>query len=278
VSPPTLYEYADYSTGTISATALLAAGFKGSVRYITAPELMNPKGFLQKHMTRAEYEDHKAHGLDVIFVHQGSETDADSGFNGGVRSAQRALAGLKYLGAPLDSPVFLTNDRPTLPSASAWQQYLRGGRSVLGRIGQYGFRNAIDAGWDIADWRWQCGSESQLRAGVHMYQWNNGSRTVAGRTCDINRVFIPILSQPVAPPPQPYHSKDTDEMIISAPGRGQALVSGPIVVPLGPDSAGPVNSAANWPRFSLTDGEYDEYLAKAAKTLSIADKLDALKP
>jgi hypothetical protein len=194
VSPPVLYEYADYSTGTISATALRAAGFKGSVRYITSPELMNPPGFLQKHMTRAEYQDHISHGLDVVFVHQGSTTDSDTGFSGGVTSGQRALAGLRYLGAPLSTPVFLTNDRPTLPSAASWQEYLRGGRSVLGHVGQYGFRNAIDAGWGIADYSWQCGAESTLRPGVHMYQWNNGTRTVAGRVCDINRVFIPLLA------------------------------------------------------------------------------------
>lgn len=193
MSPQTLYELADYAAGPISAQALIDAGFHGAVRYITAPKLMNPKGHNQKHMTRAEYEDHQAHGLETRFIFQNTTTDSSSGRAGGIANATLAAQGLAYLGAPADSPVYLCNDRPELPSATAWQEYLRGGRSVLGRIGQYGFRNAIDAGWDIADWSWQCGAESALRSGVGMYQWNNGRRAVAGQLVDINRVFIPIV-------------------------------------------------------------------------------------
>lgn len=193
MSPQSLYEYADYAAGPISAAELRAAGYHGAVRYITAPALMNPKGHNQKHMTRAEYQDHQAAGFPDIFIFQNTTADSDSARAGGIANARLALSGLAYLGAPADSPVFLCNDRPTLPSPTSWQEYLRGGRSVLGRVGQYGFGNAIDAGLGIADWSWQCGAESALRPGVHMYQWNNGRRSVAGQLVDINRVFIPIV-------------------------------------------------------------------------------------
>lgn len=184
-----IFTLADYANGWPTGQALKDAGFNGAIRYITAPAWMNPVGRNQKHMTRAEYEDHQAAGAITYFVFQGNTTDADSGYAGGVANAQLALAGLNYLGAPTYSPVFFTNDRPTLPNPSAWQKYLQGARSVLGRVGQYGFRNAIDAGWLFADWHWQCGSQSALRDGVHIYQWNNGNKVVSGVTCDINYVY-----------------------------------------------------------------------------------------
>lgn len=191
--PPILFKYIDYSSGTISGAAIKAAGYKGALRYITSPDRMNPPGANQKHMTWEEYNDHKANGLDTVFIFQGNTADADSGFSGGVANAQRAVAGMKSLGAPLDTPVFFTNDRPTLPNPESWRQYLLGARSVLGRVGQYGFRNAIDAGWSVADWHWQCGALSALREGVHVYQWNNGSDNVGGRTVDINRVYKTLI-------------------------------------------------------------------------------------
>lgn len=187
-----LFQLADYANGWPSGEALKAAGFAGAIRYITAPNLMNPVGHNQKHMTKAEYDNHRAAGLKTYFVFQGNTTDADSGFAGGVANAKLAQAGLRYLGAPANSPVFFTNDRPTLPNPIAWQKYLQGARSVLGRVGQYGFRNAIDAGWLFADWHWQCGSQSVLRPGVDIYQWNNGRKVVAGVTCDINYVYYDL--------------------------------------------------------------------------------------
>lgn len=185
--------YADYSAGTIPGAKLKAAGFTGAVRYITAPNLMNPAGHNQKHMTLAEYRDHKANGLDTVFVMQGNTGDADTGRAGGSANARLALAGLQYLGAPADTPVFFTNDRPELPNPATWQEYIRGAQSVLGHAGAYGFRNAIDAVWTVATWFWQCGSEKALRPGVHLYQQNYGQVTVGGILCDVNKVLVPVL-------------------------------------------------------------------------------------
>lgn len=184
--------YLDYAAGTIPASAIVAAGFQGTVRYVTSPGLMNPPGHNQKHMTPVEYADHRAHGLTTLFVYQGGTGDADTGRAGGVINAQRALAGMKYLGAPIDTPCFVVNDRTTLPNPGAWQEYIRGARSVLGRVGAYGFLNAIDSAWGVADWYWQCGAQSAVRPGCNLYQHNDIKATVAGQICDINDVRIPV--------------------------------------------------------------------------------------
>jgi hypothetical protein len=186
----------DYSTGTISGQAIRAKGYRFVIRYITAPTLMNPPGHLAKHMTRDEYRDHLANGIDVLFVYQGDTTDADGGYSAGVRNAQRVKAAWTYLGAP-PTPTFFTNDRTTLPNPAAWQAYLDGAASVLGReyVGAYGFGNAMDAARGHASYFWQAGRESDVRSFVHVYQWNNGSVVVGGRTCDINKARLTITSR-----------------------------------------------------------------------------------
>jgi len=196
--------YLDYANWSPSgrpyprASEVLRLGYSGTIRYVTSPGLMQPPNpGNRKHITRAEYEEHTAAGLDVWLVYQGGTADADGGFEAGRRNALRALEGCtndspRQPDGPIGytGPIFFCNDRPTLPSVSTWQAYLSGAASVLGveRVGAYGFANAMDAAQGFATWFWQAGSIKTLRDHVHIWQNNNVRVTVDGITCDVNEV------------------------------------------------------------------------------------------
>lgn len=175
-------------------------GYKGTLRYVTSPAFMQPPNpGNRKHIAKAEYDDLVAHGIDVWLVYQGSTTDADGGYDMGRRNAQRVVEACTNTKHPsgrqgpvgYDGPVFFTNDRTTLPSPKAWQDYLDGAASVLGlqRVGAYGFGNAMDAALGHATWFWQAGRRSDVRRHVHFWQDNNFQPTVAGILCDRNLVL-----------------------------------------------------------------------------------------
>lgn len=190
--------WADYSAGTVSAATLKQHGYTGVIRYVTAPELMNPAGKLQKHTTKKEFDEHRAAGLKQLLVYQDDTNDPDSGFDGGVRNAKRAQSGCKYLG--YSGVVFFANDRTTLPNADTWRAYLKGAASVLGadKIGAYGFGNAMDAAKNHAKLFWQAGRRDDVRAHVHIWQDNNNQPVVndGGRrvTTDRNLILKPVRS------------------------------------------------------------------------------------
>lgn len=200
--------YLDYANDWPSSQTIKNQGYGGVIRYVTSPSLMQPPNpGNRKHITRAEYESHKAAGLDVWLVYQGTTTDADGGFSIGQRNARRVVEGISYLGG-YTGPVFFTNDRTSLPSPNAWRGYLDGAASILGysRTGAYGFGNAMDAAIGHASWFWQAGSRSVVRSHVHFWQDNNTQVTVGGVLCDRNLVLkagIPIPPEPPPPPPPP---------------------------------------------------------------------------
>lgn len=174
----------DYSAGKLSASAVKAAGYTGAIRYIDAPNLLKTK-----HTNQAEYDDFIANGLDIQLVMEEGTGDPDGGYAAGVARAQRAKAGADFLG--YGGLIYFCNDRPTLPSATDWQQYLVGAASVLGRgrVGAYGFANALNAAQNYASGFWQAGRESDLVPHADVYQWNNGRVSVSGIECDLNKVI-----------------------------------------------------------------------------------------
>ncbi|MFC4002778.1 glycoside hydrolase domain-containing protein [Prauserella oleivorans] len=188
--------WADYSDGTLSAAALKRHGYAGVIRYVTAPSLMNPPGRLRKHTTRAEFDEHRRAGLGQLLVYQDDTTDADGGYDTGVRNARRAQAGADHLG--YRGLVFFTNDRPSLPDPATWRAYLDGAASVLGRgrVGAYGFGNAMDAAKGHASLFWQAGRRADVRPHVHIWQDNNHQPVVTdgGRrvTTDRNLILKPL--------------------------------------------------------------------------------------
>lgn len=156
----------------------------GVIRYIDAPDRLRTK-----HTNKSEYDSHIAAGLTVRLVFQNTTTDADGGYSAGVANATRAKAGAEYLG--YHGVIFFCNDRTTLPNPNAWRQYLLGAAAVLGvaRVGAYGFSNAMDAAIGYASAFWQSGRASELAPFANYWQDNNTQVSVAGVTCDRNRVF-----------------------------------------------------------------------------------------
>lgn len=174
----------DYSAAKLPGATIKAAGYTGVIRYIDAPNLLSTK-----HTDLNEYRSHIAAGLTVRLVHQGTTTDADSGFQGGVNRATRARAGAEYLG--YTGVIYFTNDRTTLPNPGVWQAYLDGAASVLGkaRVGAYGFNNALNAAVGHASAFWQAGRRSDLVPHANFWQDNNTQVKVGGITCDRNLVL-----------------------------------------------------------------------------------------
>ncbi len=76
---------------------------------------------------------------------------------------------------------------------------LRGAQSVIGPMARagYGFLEFIDAARNagLVDVTWQCGSKSDLRPGVQVYQRNNDNDVIAGVTVDCNDVMAPDWGQ-----------------------------------------------------------------------------------
>lgn len=183
------YSAAKLSGATIRNTSVGPAGEKatGVIRYIDAPNLLGTK-----HTSLAEYRDHIANGLQVRLVHQGTTTDADGGYDAGRNRAIRAKAGADYLG--YGGPIFFCNDRTTVPNAAAWRAYLDGAASVLGvgRVGAYGFFNAMDLAVGHASFFWQAGRRSDVRGQTNAWQDNNTQVTVGGITCDRNLILKAI--------------------------------------------------------------------------------------
>lgn len=174
----------DYSAAKLAGATIKAAGYAGVIRYIDAPNLLTTK-----HTSLSEYRSHIAAGLTVRLVHQGTTTDADSGFQGGVNRATRAKAGADMLGYA--GVIYFTNDRTTVPNPAAWRAYLDGAASVLGkaRVGAYGFDNALNAAVGHASAFWQAGRRSDLVPHANFWQDNNTQVTVGGITCDRNLVI-----------------------------------------------------------------------------------------
>lgn len=179
--------YLDYSAAKLSGATIKNAGYTGVIRYIDSPANLGTK-----HTNKSEYDSHRAAGLGVLLVMQTTTTASDGGVLVGQDHARRALAGANYLG--YTGPIFFTNDRTTVPNPNAWRAYLDGAVSVLGigRVGAYGFRNAMDLAIGHASFFWQAGRRSDVAAHTHVWQDNNVQVQVGGITCDRNLILKPI--------------------------------------------------------------------------------------
>jgi hypothetical protein len=174
----------DYSAAKITGSTIKNAGYTGVIRYIDSPGRLKAK-----HTNLDEYRSHLAAGLKVLLVMQTTTTASSGGFSVGQDHGHRALAGADHLG--YKGPIFFTNDRPALPDPGAWRSYLDGVASVLGigRVGAYGFRNAMDVAVGHASYFWQAGRRSDVAGHTHIWQDNNTQVTVGGITCDRNLIL-----------------------------------------------------------------------------------------
>lgn len=186
-------EGVDYSDGRPSGAALAARGFTFAVRYIDHPSQTGTK-----HVTRAEYDDLRANGIDVWLVFERREDDFKAGPAGGAAFARAARAGADAIGYPADRLIFFAVDMhltpQQIPTAVA---FIGGAVSVLGwhATGGYGFSEFIHALRTANTCRglWQTGSRSALVPGVHIYQANDRPKVeIDGVTCDIDELLIPL--------------------------------------------------------------------------------------
>lgn len=183
--------YADYSASQLSGSALAAAGFGGTIRYA------GTVGH-GKNTTPSECASIRAAGLDLHAVFELGTQDYLGGFTAGVTNAQALLNDANNCG--ISGVLFMSADGHLLSGTEGtWQQYLNGAQTVLGtRTGAYGFSEAMTAAQSIGvKWFWQAGSTPAATgtAGfVNVWQRNAGQTTtsVAGITCDINDVLIPL--------------------------------------------------------------------------------------
>jgi hypothetical protein len=152
---------ADYSWARPGGAALAAAGVKAVGRYLAA----DGRG-----ITAVEYQDLRAHGIDVWLVREGSANGMLNGFQQGVADAQIAVQQIAAVGLPSNSVVHTAADwdvqTSQFPACDAYQD---GFASVLGgynRVGAYGglhwLNHAHAAGKAVSFW--QAGATS----------WNHG--------------------------------------------------------------------------------------------------------
>jgi hypothetical protein len=182
----------DYSDGRPSGAAIAARG-EFVIRYIDHPSRM-----AGKHITRAEYDDLIAHGVQVWLVCERTKTDWEGGHPAGVALARDARAGADRIGYPADRLIFFTADMHlTAQQIPTVQAFIDGAASVLGRdaTGGYGFSElirALKAGNNCRG-LWQTGSRSVLVSGAHIYQANDRPTVVIdGVVCDVNELLIPL--------------------------------------------------------------------------------------
>jgi hypothetical protein len=192
---------ADYSAKTLTAQQLKDGmpGVIGTIRYVDAPANMTAK-----HVTPAEYANHKAAGFKQWLFFEVGRSDAAGGFAQGVAYARRAVAGAQYVGAPIDPahPIIMVCDRHLVEKGLAtiavatWRSFLDGAASVIGKanLGAYGYFDAMDAAQGHASVFVQCGSRSDVRAFVNAWQDNTTQPVVSGVQTDRNKLLIDVTN------------------------------------------------------------------------------------
>lgn len=185
----------DYSGGTISGATIKAADFSFVARYVddTGSVRLGPK-----HITKSEYQELCAAGVQVLLVFEVGTGDALGGYPSGVANGQRARRGADAIGYPPDGLIFMAVDMHlAVTQLATAMAYLDGAISVLGnaRTGVYGFPELIAAcagsGRGVA--YWQCG-RPPTSPGVHLWQVQppDGQAIVGGVQVDINHLLRPL--------------------------------------------------------------------------------------
>lgn len=197
--------WVDYSGGRPGGAALKAVGALGALRYVGV-------GGSDKRLTRAEYADLLAHGIDVLFVVELNTRDADGGAAAGKANAKAALANLKTITADLEPMTmgFMANDQNA--SSSTEVDYLAAAADVFGDeyiIGPYGFGAYLEAcaKRDLCPIGWQAGPAPSRTGTADLatfWQRQGGlvhpadgptsptSRVIGGVSCDLNNQLMEL--------------------------------------------------------------------------------------
>jgi hypothetical protein len=157
---------ADYSYARPGGAVLAAAGISSVGRYLGSPG----DG---RCLTRAEYDDLTAHGIDVWLIREATGREMLNGRAEGQNQARTAQAAIERLGLPSDSVVYFTADFAVQPSQyGVCDDYLRGVNDVFqdtDRIGLYaGVPYIVHVkSWGGAAYWWKPGASS----------WSGGQST-----------------------------------------------------------------------------------------------------
>jgi hypothetical protein len=184
----------DYSSGRLTGTTVVTAGYRFVVRYLDngLPGRSN--------LTAVEATNLRAAGVGVVLIWETTATRATTGHSAGVTDATAAAAAARQAG--LDGwPIYFTVDfdlpdyAPTSldPRAKLGPVagYFDGVRTVLspGRVGGYGgywaVKRLLDANLVAYSWQstaWSGGHEDPR---INLFQ-RLGEVTVGGVACDVN--------------------------------------------------------------------------------------------
>lgn len=177
----------DYTTGpSIAAMKAHDPPVTFVCRYVSTPG--NPKN-----ITRAEADQLRKNGIDVVIVFETTADRAKSGLAGGKYDAVQALAQANGAGAPPNSAIYFAVDfDATEAQQDAINAYLRGAASVLGHdhVGVYGgyyvVKRALDAGVCKYAWQTYAWSGGQWEPRAHLQQYLNAQH-VGSASVDFNR-------------------------------------------------------------------------------------------
>jgi peptidoglycan hydrolase-like protein with peptidoglycan-binding domain len=184
-------EAADYSFARPVPAALVAAGYKDVLRYISpAPN--------SKNLTLGELQSLRAVGLGLALVWESvNQRAARSGATGGAADAAMANAMADALGYPHDRVIYFVLEDPNQLPTSSWSQiddYAKSAKLHCTRpIGGYGsqalIEHAIDAG--LISRGWQVGGWSKsVSAKCHLLQRSdNPILTTMGKNLDDNFII-----------------------------------------------------------------------------------------
>ena len=163
----------DYSWARPGGEMLQKRGVNFAGRYLWAHEQ-------NKGISRAEYDDLRAHNIDVFFFYETSAEDSMvGGFNVGVKHAIAAQKFLDGLGLPNHPVHFNVDHDATVAQLPRILEGMKGAASIVGqkRAGIYGeftvVESVLDAGYTYAcqTYAWS-GGKWDPRATTR--QWSNG--------------------------------------------------------------------------------------------------------
>lgn len=174
----------------LSAESIQAVGYLGRQWYLARPNGGVPG------LTPHEAHHYLDLGLAISLNFERDRGDwMAEGYQAGVEAGQWIGARVaEFTAAGLNVPVvYLSADSHfNGPQLDQVMQCIRGAQSVVGNLVRaiYGFVETMDRAHaeNLADFYWQCGSESQLRPWVQLYQRNNDNDVIAGVTVDCNDV------------------------------------------------------------------------------------------
>jgi hypothetical protein len=217
-------EAADYSTARPAPAALVAAGYKDVVRYVSPPP--NPKN-----ITLPELNELRGAGLGIALVWESvAQRAATSGAAGGKSDAPLANQLADQLGYPDSCTIYFVLEDPNKLPTSSWPQmdaYATAAKQNSKRpIGGYGsqayIEHAIEGGlitkgWQVGGWSTGVSPKCHL-----MQRSNNPTLTTMGGNLDDDYIIAEDFGQwtgnippsgtvkppPPPPPPPPGTSPD----------------------------------------------------------------------